>query len=77
MKKLHDLITQELIKAALVLFLPCYKRFKSCLQRTHSDWSVIHSKLDNVDIVNSLQNPDAPNHVFRLPADQCDCSDRI
>jgi len=63
----HDKINQELLKAANMLNLPAYERFKSRLKRRESVPE---------HIVFSLRNPDAPPHIFRSSIDRCDCVDK-
>ncbi len=60
----YDKINQELLKAAKLLNLPAYERFKSRLKRIHSDWTLEYKESVSEHIVFSLRNPDAPPHIF-------------
>ncbi len=50
----HDKINQELLKAAKLLNLPAYERFKSRLKRIHSDWTLEYKESVSEHIVFSL-----------------------
>ncbi len=44
----HDKINQELLKAAKLLNLPAYERFKSRLKRIHSGWTLEYHRCLNI-----------------------------
>ncbi len=50
----HDKINQELLKAAKLLNLSAYERFKSILKRIHSDWTLEYKESVSEHIIFSL-----------------------
>jgi hypothetical protein len=71
----------DLIKAASLLALPSYERYKRSAERAVRDL-VLHSNIDPTSqhphyVIQSVRYPEAPPRVFQSKEQRCACKDRV
>ena len=74
-------LNQDLIKAASLLALPSYERYKRSAERALRDL-VLHSDIDPTlqhprYIIQSVRYPEAPPRVFQSKEQRCACKGRV
>ena len=74
-------LNQDLIKAASLLALPSYERYKCSAKRALRDL-VLHSDIDPTlqhpcYVIQSVRYPEAPPRVFQSKEQRCTCKGRV
>ena len=74
-------MVQDLLKAAAVLCLPIYERYKRAAERALNDL-IIDETFDehltqHIYVIRSARYDDAPSRIFKSKSERCVCNDRL